>query len=240
MAKAANPFSLKLGQLRKPTSPRIYRFRRRVKALRAYLDLYTFPGEPPTDAPLDALYRAAGKLRRTYLIREALPTVAPSEKETLARQLLKRKKRFQKAYKLYKKPIRATLKRWRARYPLPASAPSAQQLWQAQAARWVEALRKEVFGFPEVPADAEAWHDLRRLLRKWELGAKWAPVPELPPKALSQLLGDWRDRQALLSWLLKRQVDPIYLAPLRAEIQIQEIQIRKAWAKWRSTLVPQS
>ncbi len=236
MSKKPNPFALSLGRLRKPTSRRIYRFRRRVKALRAYLELYTFPAEAPTDAALDALYRAAGKLRRAYLIREALPAIAPSEKAALAKKLRKRKKRFKKAYKLYRKPLRATLRLWRERYPFPGSEPSAQQLWQAQAKRWVESLRRWVLAFPEEAADAEAWHELRRLLRKWELGAKWAPLPEVPPKTLSQLLGDWRDQQALFRWLSRRGVDPVRLAPLQAEIRTAQAKLRLAWAQWRRTL----
>lgn len=236
MPKAPNPFALSLGRLRKPTSRRIYRFRRQVKALRAYLALYTFPAEAPTDAALDALYQAAGKLRRAYLIRKALRNLALEGESALRRRLRKRKKQFRTAYKLHKKAIRATLRRWRAMYPFPGPEPSAQQLWQAQAERWVNFLRKRVLEFPEEPADAEAWHELRRILRQWELGAKWVALPQLPPKVLAQLLGDWRDQQALLAWLVRWEVDPLRLAPLRAEIQATEAQLRNAWIQWRHTL----
>lgn len=230
-----NPFRLGLKRVRKATPKAIYRFRRRVKRLRVYLALYTFPAEPPSYPALDKLFRRAGKLRQAYLNRDWVQKHLPEWKEAAYRAINYRKKRFLKAYKKLVKEVKAELKAWKKRFPPPWKGRDGMDFWEGQVRRWIEAHKEALRAFPSPPYAPEQIHELRTLIRRWELTKVWAPLPEIPPEALSTKLGTVRDLYLLIRWLQREGADSDLIASLQARQQAYEKEALALWESWRST-----
>ncbi|MCS7162765.1 MAG: hypothetical protein NZ958_05510 [Bacteroidia bacterium] len=237
MKAKPNPFRLGLKALSRPSPKRIYRFRRRVKRLQAYLALYTFPAEPPISEALLTLYRAAGKLRQAHLIQKALKPYGPPWYKLAKKRRKKWLRRFRKVWKATYKATRADLRRWAESFPPPwKSGLRMRRFWHQQVQNWGEAQKRRILALPEVPTTPEMLHQLRQALRRWELAGKWAELPLMPPAALTQLLGEARDLYLLLRWLRKKGASEDFLQPIVAAQQEKQAQALELWQSWRSSL----
>lgn len=234
--KQRSPFKLKLRSLAQPTPRRIYRFRRRVKGLRVYLALYTLPADPPAAPALDILFRRAGKLRQAYLTRKAIEQWDfPLEKIT-SKRIKKQKRRFLEAFKLYKKEVKALLRQWKKLYPPPWQQGEVPASWIRQGEQWVQLHKAKLKAFPPVPETPEQFHELRQVLRSWELAAQWVNLSELPPSSLTKSLGDARDLYLLERWMRKRGVEEAFCEAVEREYRRAYETALKLWEEWRSGL----
>ncbi|MCX7980217.1 MAG: hypothetical protein N3A68_04100 [Bacteroidia bacterium] len=225
------PFHLRLRKLTHPTPRRIYRFRRRIKRLQAYLLLYVFPQTPPSAPPIETLYKQAGKLRQAYLIRKAAEDFSPTLIKKAQKQVRKRKRRFLKAYRLHKAEAKKILREWADRFPVPAE--EAFQRWHMQGHTWLQSWKAPLSDFPLSPYTPERWHDLRGLLRTWEMAAYWVKLPEIPPPGLTDYLGKARDHYILYKWLVKQGSPPSLQDKIKRKYRKYEQKALETWQNWR-------
>ncbi|MCX7606444.1 MAG: CHAD domain-containing protein [Bacteroidia bacterium] len=237
MATPPNPFALGLKGLRRPTPKRIYRFRRRVKRLRAYLALYAFPAPPPTCSALDALFKAAGKLRQLHLIHDQVQQICADLQKKSKKELRKKEEKFIQSYKGNRKEAARCVKNWKQKFPPPWTNGGREKAWERQGKRWLQAKRTQLVSFPETPDTPHVWHDLRRFLRQWELAGKWVPLSPLPPAELTQALGETRDLHLLLRWLQKQGAPPKCQSPVIEAFRRKEEEALRQWQEWRSSWV---
>lgn len=234
--KRRSPFKLRLRSLAKPTPRRIYRFRRRVKQLRVYLALYTLPAEPPTAPALDSLFRRAGKLRQAYLTWSAIQDWGFPLEKTAGKYVKKQRKRFLDALKLHKKEVRVVLSQWKQLYPPPWQQGKVPASWLRQGEQWAQVHKAKLKNFPPVPETPEQFHELRQVLRNWELAARWVELPEIPPSSLTKSLGDARDLYLLLRWLRRKGAEESFCEAVEREYRRAYEAALKLWQGWCSGL----
>lgn len=228
-----NPFALRLKRLRKASPKAVYTFRQRVKRLRAYLELYSFPTPPPSEPALDALYQLTGQLRRAWLNQKYARKWAPSLLRAAKKRLRKRKKLFHARYAELLLPIRKTLHLWEKRFPL-SSTLKEEHSWQSQVEAWLQSLRTRLEAFPPPPYLPEQTHQLRILLRTWEKATEVCPLAETPPENLTKALGRARDIFLFLKWAEKKGLNPESLAQIQSRYQRWYEQALSSWWTWRS------
>ncbi|MEN3041250.1 MAG: hypothetical protein ABDH66_06915 [Bacteroidia bacterium] len=229
------PFRLGLRRLYKLSPKRVYRFRRKVKRLRIYLGLYSFPADPPSHPALDKLFRRAGKLRQAYINWDLVKVLAPKWEDKAKEEVKHRKNRLKKVLKPLSRAAKQILKEWEKRYPIPWTTPEGIQLWQEQGRRWVEFHKSQLKAFPSPPYMPEQLHELRTLLRRWELASHWLILPELPPEGLTKLLGDARDLYLLHRWMEKIGADVDSLETIQKLYQQKQTEALAQWELWRSS-----
>ncbi|MCX8113193.1 MAG: hypothetical protein N3E49_08395 [Bacteroidia bacterium] len=234
--KRRNPFRLGLRRLRKPTPKAIYRFRRRVKRLRVYLELYTFPSEAPHSPALSRLFRRAGKLRQAYLHEEWVRLHAPEWRKAVKKEIRYRKRRFSKLYRKSVEDIRGVLAEWRKRFPPPWKEKESLVMWEKQGQSWIQVHKATLRQFPSPPYTTKQLHELRTLIRKWELATVWVDLLERPPAELSTLLGEARDLYLLQKWLTQKGSKKPLLDSIRHELLRKESQAIALWQSWRASL----
>ncbi|MCS7152337.1 MAG: CHAD domain-containing protein [Bacteroidia bacterium] len=233
--KKRNPFKVGLRRLRKATPKAVYRFRRRIKRLRVYLALYSFPQPAPHSKAIDKLFRRAGKLRQAYLYLEWVKLHAPEWKDAAKAEISYRKRRFKKAYKKLVKEVKSTLAEWEKRFPPPWIKEESLPLWENQGRLWVEAQKEALRKIDSESLTPEKLHELRTILRQWELAAAWVELPEKPPANLTTYLGEARDLYLLQRWLQKLGAEESLLQhihTLRADLESQALAV---WRKWFSS-----
>lgn len=229
------PFRLRWKRLKKPSPRRIYRFRRAVKRLRAYLSVYTFPASPPDLPALSELYKAAGKLRQAYLIRKQVKKWLPQQKKAAKERVRRRIRQFHRAYAAQIEAAKAELRAVARQFPSPPKA-EKETFWKGQVNHWLSTLKETLRAFPNPPYSPPQWHELRKHLRTWEMAAEVQDLPELPPTGLTKALGQARDLHLLLQWLEKRGAPSSDLTPIRESMQAWENQALEQWVGWRSSL----
>lgn len=229
------PFRIGLRRLRSLSPKSIYRFRRKVKRLRVYLALYNFPADPPSNPALDKLFRRAGKLRQAYLHMEWLQTLAPEWKKAAKAEIKYRKRRLRKVLKPSIKEVQKAIMEWEKRFPEPWTTAEGMQLWQDQGRHWTDFHKEKLRAFPPPPYTSEQLHDLRTLLRKWELAGYWADLPESPPKGLATLLGEARDLYLLQKWLRKVGAEDSLLETVQNLQEQKTTEALVQWETWRSS-----
>ncbi|MCS6789968.1 MAG: hypothetical protein NZ580_03190 [Bacteroidia bacterium] len=234
--KRHSPFRLKLRSLTKPTPRRIYRFRRRVKQLRVYLALYTLPADPPAALALDALFRRAGKLRQAYLTWQSIQDLDFPLEKVIRKQIKKQRKRFLEALRLHRKEVRALLHQWRKLYPPPWKQGRVPASWLRQGERWVQLHKAKLMSLPPVPETPEQFHELRRVLRSWELAARWVELPAVPPPSLTKALGEARDLYLFVQWLRKKGVEETFYEAVEQNYRQAHEAALSLWQAYRSAL----
>ncbi|MDW8015791.1 MAG: hypothetical protein RMK19_07240 [Bacteroidia bacterium] len=222
-----------LRRLRQLTPSAVYRFRRRIKRLRVYLSLYTFPAEPPTHPSLDTLFRRAGKLRQAYLNLEWIQAHAPHWRKAAKKEVKRRRRRLKRVYKAERQTIRDLLRTWKERFPFPWRSEEGLLFWAQQVSRWVQAQKQNALSFPAPPFDPTQLHELRTILRRWELAGTWAPLPETPPANLTSLLGKVRDLYLLHKWLTRTGAEEELLQRVEQLQKDTEAQALALWNDWR-------
>jgi hypothetical protein len=182
---------------------------------------------------LDEMYRLAGKVRKFQLFRQQAKKATSTTKRLIRKRLRKWRKQARRYWGLHGAAIQSQVATWRQQYPWPPQAPD---LWERQVKTWLGALYESLLSYSHQTLSSEALHEMRRLLKMWELARTFAPLPEPPPKIV-QTLGETHDYDVLLRWFQKQAPqDPLLTKTIQKHDKVQA----KALQLWNAYIQAQN